>query len=94
MKFVVAIVLLNLLIAIMSSVYEDIKVHVDSVLLYEKSRIILDIQTKWLPMVQAATGLPKSYYCPRWLIILAPAADDPHWRPTKYLPKSAQKTPA
>ena len=80
MKFVVALLLLNLLIAIMNSVYEDIKNNVNSVLLYEKSRIILDIQTMWLPVVLSRDRRPKSYYFPRWLLILAPASDDPTWR--------------
>lgn len=80
-KFFVAMLLLNLLIAIMNSVYDDVKSKVSSVLLYEKSRIILDIQTMWLPVMLSRFARPKSYYFPRWLLVLAPASDDDTWRP-------------
>ena len=78
-KFYLALLLLNLLIAIMNSCYEAVKTNVNSVLLYEKSRIILDIQALWLPFVAWGHGRPRSYYFPRWLFILAPAADADTW---------------
>ena len=81
-KFIVGLLLLNLLIAIMNSVYEDIKANVECVFLYEKSRVILDIQSLWLPIIQWWTKRPKGYYFPRWLFVLAPAAEDAKWRPT------------
>ena len=81
-KFIVAIILLNLLIAIMNSVYEAILVNVDCVFLYEKSRVILDIQSLWLPIIQFFGRRPKSFYFPRWLFVLAPAADDARRRPS------------
>ena len=72
-KFYLALLLLNLLIAIMNSCYEAVKTNVNSVLLYEKSRIILDIQALWLSFVAWGMRKPRSYYC---LLYTSPSPRD------------------
>ena len=60
-KCYLALLLVKLLIVIMNACYEAVKTNVNSVLLGEKSRIILDIQELWLPFVAWGMNRPRSY---------------------------------
>ncbi|KAJ8607183.1 hypothetical protein CTAYLR_007342 [Chrysophaeum taylorii] len=70
---IVALLVLNLLIAIMNSAYEDVKASAVQEMLHEKSQIILAIERLWLPMLVSHYRIPPSYFFPKWLLILAPA---------------------
>ena len=72
--FAVALLLLNLLIAIMNSAFEQVRQAAFVEVLFEKSRIILNIEKLWLPMVINYAGTDVDFFYPRWLICLAPIA--------------------
>ncbi|KAH8047025.1 hypothetical protein JL722_13363 [Aureococcus anophagefferens] len=72
--FAVALLLLNLLIAIMNSAFEQVRQAAFVEVLFEKSRIILNIEKLWLPMVINYAGTDVDFFYPRWLLCLAPIA--------------------
>lgn len=77
----IGLLMLNLLIAIMNSAYEEVKASALQEMLHEKSQIILSIERLWLPMLITHYKFPASFFFPRWLLILAPAHHFPE-RPT------------
>ena len=70
----VALILLNLLIAIMNSAYESVKTSATLEMMNEKSTIILSIERLWLPMCIKWFALDESTFFPRWLHMLVPSA--------------------
>lgn len=70
---IIALVLTNLMIAIMNSAYEEVKASSENEMLHEKSQIILSIERLWLPLLVSHYNVPTTYYFPQWLLILAPA---------------------
>lgn len=68
----VALILLNLLIAIMNSTYEEVRRVAALEVAYEKSRIILDIERFMLPVFMDLFHIEIELMFPRWLHILLP----------------------
>jgi len=71
------LILLNLLIAIMNSAYEEVKVKAKLEVLYQKANIISSTEKLWLPILIQwgffdAKSLASLY--PKWLHILVPLA--------------------
>ena len=69
---VVALILLNLLIAIMNSAYESVRLAATLEALYEKSLIILDIERLELAPMMRWFRIPEAVLFPRWLHLLVP----------------------
>ena len=77
MMFAIALILLNLLIAIMNSAYEDVKVASSLEVLYQKANIISSMEKLWLPLLIQWGSLDKESLAelyPKWLHILVPLA--------------------
>ena len=74
LMLMVALILLNLLIAIMNSAYESVKTSATLEMMNEKSTIILSIERLWLPMCIKWFALDESTFFPRWLHMLVPSA--------------------
>jgi hypothetical protein len=75
MMFFIALILLNLLIAIMNSAYEEVKVKAKLEVLYQKANIISSMEKLWLPILIQwgyldARSLTTLY--PKWLHMLVP----------------------
>ena len=73
LMMLVALVLLNLLIAIMSSVYESVERVAEFEADYEKGLSILDIERLTLPVIVNWFGLDIDELFPKWLHLLMPA---------------------
>lgn len=71
---IVGVLVLNLLIAIMNSVYERVRTSAVAEMLHEKALLILAIERLWLPLWVRARGRDGEDLFPRWLLALAPAA--------------------
>jgi len=69
---IVALILLNLLIAIMNSAYESVKLVATLEVMQEKATIILDIERLWLPLLIGRFALDTNALFPRWLHLLVP----------------------
>lgn len=77
MMFAIALLLLNLLIAIMNSAYEEVKTKAKLEVLYQKANIISSMEKLWLPVLIQwgyldAKKLAALY--PKWLHVLVPLA--------------------
>lgn len=68
----VALILLNLLIAIMNQTYEDVRRVAALEVAGQKSRIILDIERFMLPVFMDLLDIKLSMIFPRWLHVLVP----------------------
>ena len=73
LMLIVALILLNLLIAIMNSAYESVKLVATLEVMQEKAMIILDIERLWLPLIISRLRIDPTSLFPRWLHLLVPA---------------------
>jgi hypothetical protein len=72
LMLMVALILLNLLIAIMNSAYESVRLVATLEMMNEKSTIIIQIERLWLPMCIKWFKLDGDVLFPRWLHVLVP----------------------
>ena len=72
LMFMVAVVCMNLLIAIMSSTYEKVDSVSAQEALHEQTKIILDIERFFLPELMKWFKIPFEDMFPRWLHVLLP----------------------
>lgn len=77
MMFAIALLLLNLLIAIMNSAFEEVKAKAKLEVLHQKANIISNMEKMWLPSLinwgYLDTPALKRLY-PKWLHVLVPLA--------------------
>jgi len=69
--FLINIVLMNLLIAIVGDIFDQIQESARAQFLYSEAKLIIDFESLLMPKGKAD---PRKF--PQWLQVLKPAADD------------------
>lgn len=90
-SLMVGVLAINLMIAIMNSAYKEVKASSYQEMLHEKARILLAIDRFWLAYVIKFTGIPPSFFFPKWLLILAPLHDNDTPRSPSTWPRQQHK---
>ena len=72
LMFWAMLIMLNLLIAIMNSAYENVKKQAALEAMYEKASIIQDVERFWLPAIMRQTDSEDLF--PTWLHLLIPTS--------------------
>lgn len=71
---IVMLIMLNLLIAIMNSAYEAVRITATLEVMHEKAAIIHETERFWLPALLRRWNIDQDDLFPKWLHLLVPAA--------------------